>query len=129
MGFHEVYNLKGGIMKWNAAGMPLEGADATQGISLNDFNALVIKQPLVLVDFNATWCAPCKELKPILDKIVEERKGKLTFVSLDADQNKNLLQEKKIDGIPYLELYKEGKLVWSHKGLISSDNFLKETGI
>jgi thioredoxin 1 len=81
----------------------------------------------VLIDFNAVWCGPCKKLSPILDKVAEEKKDKLVLIKIDADDNPDLLQSKGIEGIPYLELYKEGKLVWSNKGLISEADLLAQT--
>lgn len=119
MGFKEVYDLKGGMMAWDNAGLPVERktAASSAGITLKQYEQLVTQQPLILVDFNAVWCKPCKMLAPILDELVKKENGRLTLIKLDADQNPELLKAKGIEGIPYLELYKEGKLVWSNMGL------------
>ncbi|MBL7931616.1 MAG: thioredoxin [Bacteroidia bacterium] len=129
-GFKEVYNLGGGIMKWNGAGKSLDAGAATDekpGMSMEDLNALVKKDKYVLVDFNAKWCKPCLKMLPMLEKITEAKKEKLDFVRIDADENKNLMQQKGISSIPYLELYKEGKLIWKHEGEIDESAFLDET--
>ncbi|OJW82035.1 MAG: hypothetical protein BGO69_15665 [Bacteroidetes bacterium 46-16] len=130
MGFSEVYNMKGGIMKWNRAGKPtVNGGESKKatGMSMDDFNKQVSKNGYVMVDYNAQWCAPCKKIAPMLDKVVSEKKGKLDLLKIDADENKELLNEKGIEGIPYLELYRDGKLVWTHSGLIDEATLLKET--
>ncbi|MDX2174581.1 MAG: thioredoxin domain-containing protein [Bacteroidota bacterium] len=129
-GFMEVYNLQGGIMKWNAANKPLENAEVnevTQGMSLRDFNKLIINHKFVLVDYNAKWCKPCIKMAPMLDSIAFLKKEKLSLVKIDADENKGLLKEKGIESLPVLELYNGGKLIWSHNGEIDKTTLLKET--
>ncbi len=121
MGFTEVYDLQGGVMAWSANGKPLDGTENTAGgsagLSLDDYVKQVSSAPLVLVDFNAVWCMPCKKLAPILDELVKKENGRLTLIKIDADANPQLMQAKQIQGIPYLELYKEGKMVWSNMGM------------
>ncbi len=129
MGFKEVYNMDGGIMKWTAAGKPIDmGAAAPQaaGMSLEEFAKITASGPYVLIDFNANWCEPCKKMMPIIEKIVAEKKDRLKMVSVDADKNKDLLNKKGISGIPYLELYQNGKLVWKHEGGLDEAELRKE---
>lgn len=130
MGFTEVYNLDGGILKWQNAGKMLDHSSGTtepSGLSLADFNKLVSGKNYVLADFNATWCVPCQKMLPIFQSIANQKKDVLSLVSIDADQNKALLRSKGIDNIPYLELYKDGVLVWKHEGAIEEKQFLEET--
>jgi thioredoxin 1 len=130
MGFKEVYNLDGGIMKWNNAGKYVEKGNAAPkpaGMTAADFNKLVAKKNYVLVDYNARWCAPCQKMLPVLESLAERKKDKLSLVKIDADQNKDLLKQKGIGGIPYLELYLDGKLVWKHDGFIEEKQLLEET--
>jgi thioredoxin 1 len=130
-GFATVYEMSGGILKWNNAGKPLETGNATpkkQGMSMDDFNKKITADTnYVLVDYNATWCKPCIQMKPMLDKVATDKKDKLTLLKIDADENPELLQQKGISDIPVLELYYKGKLVWQHKGLIDEATLLKET--
>lgn len=128
MGFKEVYNLDGGLVRWRAEIKTAASAPAG-GMTMNDYNAAVKKQTYVLVDFNATWCAPCKKMLPWLTKFSEERKADLDFLKIDADQNAQLLTEKGIKGIPYLELYKNGELIWKQTGFIEEAEFRKQTGL
>ncbi|MDP2386410.1 MAG: thioredoxin domain-containing protein [Bacteroidota bacterium] len=131
MGFTKIYNMEGGIMAWDAANKTLEksGTETTTGMTKADLDKLVQSKAMVLVDYNAKWCVPCKKMAPMLDKFVDARKEKLTLLKIDADENKELLKEKGISGIPVLELYKNGKLVWAHNGSIEENELVKETGI
>jgi thioredoxin 1 len=129
-GFTEVYNMQGGIMKWNAANKPTDKNPASiekKGMSLADFTKQVTSDKYVLVDYNAKWCKPCKKMAPMLEGLTEKKKDKLILVKIDADENKGLLKEKDIDAIPMIELYKAGKLIWKHSGEIDEATLLKET--
>ena len=131
-GFTAVYNMQGGIMKWKAADKPLDTNPAvatSTGMTLDEFNHVIVsdKDKYVLVDFNAKWCAPCKKMMPMLDSLETNKKDKLKLVKIDADANAALLNERKISDIPLLELYQNGKLIWTHKGLIDEATLLKET--
>jgi thioredoxin 1 len=133
MGFVEVYNLDGGYMKWTAQDKPVKypaGAAKSSGMSLAEYEKLISgTSKYVLVDFTAKWCRPCQQMKPMLNKLAAEKKDKLELKMVDADENKSLLKEKKIDAIPYFELYKNGKLVWKHQGAIEEADLLRETGL
>jgi thioredoxin 1 len=128
-GIKTVYEMPG-IISWRNAGKPLvTGNVATikNGMTADDYQKFVTDSKFVLVDFNAVWCMPCKKLAPILDKIASDKKDKLIVKKVDADENPELLKQKGIDGIPYLELYKDGKLVWKHAGFIDEQTLLSET--
>jgi thioredoxin 1 len=67
MGFIQVYNMDGGIMKWNSSGKPIEKGSRpakSNGMSMDEFNKMVASSTFVLVDYNAKWCEPCKKLLP-----------------------------------------------------------------
>ena len=119
-GFTAVYNLDGGIMKWKAANKPVEssGNIMKKGISAADFYKETNSQKLVLVDFYGSWCGPCKKMMPYLEKIAQEKTHILKLLKIDIDQNAEIVESKKLDGVPYLELYKEGKLIWTQRGFI-----------
>lgn len=65
----------------------------------------------ILVDFWATWCAPCRMVAPILEKLAVELKGKARIGKLDVDQNPATAAQFSIQGIPTLLLFKNGKPV------------------
>ena len=70
----------------------------------------------VLVDFNATWCGPCRMLKPVLDSIASDDKK---IISIDVDNDRDLAIEYNINSIPCLILFKNGKELKRSVGLIS----------
>lgn len=131
MGFREIYNLSGGIMKWESAGKPVTTAatPVPSGLTVDAFTKLVNQKNYVLVDYNAHWCVPCQKMLPVLQNLAALKKDKLTLTQVDADENKDLLKQKNISSIPYLELYNNGKLVWSHEGYIEEADLLKATGL
>ena len=88
-GFIDVRQMQGGMMQWRVANLPeiVEKANG-KGMSLAQYKSLVNSDKIVLVDFYADWCVPCKKMKPYLDKISEEMKSKLKLVRIDADANK-----------------------------------------
>ena len=67
------------------------------------------KQP-VLVDFHATWCGPCKQMAPELQRFAQNNKDKLRVIKIDIDKNQQAAQQFNIQGVPTLILFKEGKV-------------------
>ena len=61
---------------------------------------------LVVVDFNATWCGPCRAFGPIFDSVAEQFRGKARFYSVDVDQNPELAAQFGVESIPYIVLIK-----------------------
>jgi thioredoxin len=131
-GYNQVYNLDGGILAWTNAGEPVEspaGETGKNGLSMDDYLAKVKSDKLVLVDFSAVWCGPCKQLKPIVDKIAEEQKDKLEVLPIDVDKNPAVSNAMHISGIPLLVLYKNGKEVWRQLGLTDRGNIEKQISL
>ncbi len=118
-GFKEVYNMDGGFMKWSQAGKEMETAVAASAdeFSAGQFEQTIKNTPLVLVDFSAVWCGPCKQLKPIVHKLETEFASKLKVVNVDIDKNPSIAKDKNIEALPTLMLYKNGQLVWQQIGL------------
>lgn len=126
MGFTEVYNLEGGIMKWTTAGMPKAGQTAkTGGMSVEDYQKLVASDKKVLINFTAVWCAPCQKMKPYILKMQDEMKDQVKIVRVDADENKSLTEAMKIEGLPMIIIYENGKEVWRNLGYISEEDLKK----
>lgn len=129
-GFKEVYEMNGGIMKWRAANLPLTTQDANkptqEELTQEQFATITGSYTMVLVDFYADWCAPCKQMKPYLDEINETMKDKVKVVRINADDNQQLCKDLKIDALPVLLLYKNNKLVWSNVGFIGKEDVLKK---
>lgn len=127
-GFKTVYELDGGIMKWNAEGLPLvtkNSAPKEKGMSQNDFEKLLKTDKTVLIDYYAEWCVPCKKLKPILEQINTEMNGEVEIIRIDIDKNPELAKIYKIESIPLLQVYKNQKMTWSNIGFLEKEEIVK----
>lgn len=114
-----VYELEGGMMKWRAAHFPETAEQAQQkGMTRLDFEKLITSDKIVLVDFYAEWCIPCKKMKPYLDDISNDMKETVSVVRIDVDKNPELSRELKIDVLPTLQVYKQGQISWSNIGYV-----------
>ena len=65
----------------------------------------------VLVDFTASWCPPCKMIKPVLERIAAQEAGRLRVVTLDVDENPETTRTYGVMGMPTLALFVGGELV------------------
>ena len=126
LGFKEIYNLDGGIMKWNAENnanaMP---STKIIGICDQEYGELIKSSDRVMIDFNAKWCAPCKKMNPYILKFQTEMKDKIKIVQLDADENKTIVDQLKLDALPTIIIYEKGKEVWRNVGYISEEDLKK----
>ncbi len=93
------------------------GANAADLIKDSDQNAFaqdvldVSMQVPVIVDFWATWCGPCKQLGPLIEKVVKEAKGAVRLVKIDVDSNKELAAQLRIQSIPAVYAFFQGRPV------------------
>lgn len=117
-GFKEVYNLSGGILAWRAAGFQEvnESQPVSDKISIDEFDSKISTSKIILVDFYADWCVPCKKMKPDLDKLSEEWKGKAEIWRINADENKQLSKKLNVQGLPLILVYKNGVQTWRNLG-------------
>jgi thioredoxin 1 len=77
---------------------------------------------LVLVDFWAEWCGPCKRLAPTVDALAADYTGKVTIGKLNVDENPDTAIKFNVRGIPALLLFKGGQLVDQVVGLVPKDD-------
>jgi len=109
LGFKEIYELKGGINAWNELGLPVTVKRVeTEKV---DFKTSINGDKLVLVDFNATWCGPCKMMQPFIDNMALNRLDDVTVISVDTDKEENLAREYGIQNLPTIMLFKKGKIL------------------
>ena len=125
LGFKKIYQLEGGILKWNSAGLS-KADNKTIGMSSQQYAELLNSDKAVLINFYAEWCEPCKKMEPYLLKMQKDIENKVVIIRLNADENKTLVKEMKIDELPTLLLYKNKQITWSHKGFISEDDLKKQ---
>lgn len=123
----KVFELQGGYLKYqhDQKTIPDSVNQSNDEISLSKFQQIVKSNPKVLIDFNAEWCAPCKEMRPFLDEINRDEQNGIHVVFIDADKNQGLLKVLKISGIPRLQFFNNGKLSWDHTGAIEKSELLE----
>jgi len=73
--------------------------------------ALVATQGLVMVDFWAEWCGPCRAIAPVLEELAEASEGRVTLMKVNVDENSGLAARYDIRSIPTILFFKEGALV------------------
>jgi thioredoxin 1 len=87
-------------------------SDGVKSVTADTFDQEVLQsQSLVMVDFWATWCGPCKIIAPVVEELAKEYAGKVTFAKVNTDENPDLASRYNIRGIPTLMFFKEGKVL------------------
>jgi len=128
LGFASVYELDGGLLNWRAANFPVvtssSSPDAT-GMTKEEFERKLTSGKLVLVDFYADWCAPCRKMKPFLEEIAVEMKDRVEVVRIDADDHAQLCKDLDVVSLPTLLLYKHTTLTWEHRGFLEKDDIIR----
>lgn len=89
------------------------------------FGEILRTEELVLVDFTATWCGPCKMMAPILDELKSAVGSKVLILKIDVDKNPQASAAYNIQGVPTLILFKKGKIVWRQSGVIPANELKK----
>jgi thioredoxin 1 len=85
----------------------------------SNFAQTIDKYPLLLVDFWAPWCGPCRMMSPIIDQVGKEYIGKLVVGKVNVDENPNISGQFGISSIPTLILFKRGQAVNNIIGSVS----------
>jgi len=88
--------------------------------SKQEFEAKLVEagDKLVVIDFFATWCGPCKRIAPILDEIVKQHEGQLVLVKVDVDEIEELVGEYSIEVMPTFVFKRKGE----HLDTLSGSN-------
>ena len=83
-------------------------------------------QGVVVVDFFATWCGPCKMLAPVFEQAGEEMKNDATFLKVDIDQSLELAQQFRISTVPTMMIFKNGKPVETLVGFMPKERIVQK---
>ena len=87
-------------------------------------NNLNIDKGLLLVDFYATWCGPCRMMHPVIDSISSENDN-LTVAKVDVDENEELARQYGIMSVPTFLLFKDGKLIDQRSGFMPKEELTR----
>ncbi|AMS05699.1 thioredoxin [Acidipropionibacterium acidipropionici] len=88
----------------------IEVTDAT-------FESVVVKSPTpVLVDYWADWCAPCKQLSPVIDELAASYGDRVTFATVDTNVNQAIATDQQILSLPTIQVWRDGRVVKSLQG-------------
>lgn len=98
-------------------------------VEVNDsnFEEVVLKSDkLVIIDFWAEWCGPCRMVAPIIEEISEEYEGKVLVAKVDVDANPGISSKLGIRNIPTVMFFKDGEMVDKQVGAVPKSNFVSK---
>jgi thioredoxin 1 len=99
---------------------------ATKTITDDSFSADVLEsQGVILVDYWAEWCGPCKQIAPALDEISEEMADTVTVAKLNIDENPNTAGSYGVRGIPTMMLFKDGEIAATKVGAMPKNKIVE----
>ena len=93
-------------------------------INEKEFNELIKEKKVVLVDFFATWCGPCRMLSPILEEVSEDANGEYEVVKVDVDESYSLAKKFGIMSVPTMIIFQDGEEVEKIIGLRQKDDLI-----
>ncbi|TGX81696.1 thioredoxin [Palleniella muris] len=91
---------------------------------METFKDVISGNQLVLVDFFATWCQPCKMMHPILDQVKDVLGDRIRIIKMDVDQQGDIAGEYQIRSVPTLMLFRNGEMLWRQSGAMSKADLL-----
>ena len=91
---------------------------------MKDFEKGIWRQSLVLVDFFATWCQPCKMMHPVLQQVKEVLGDRIRIIKIDVDTHAALSQQYQIQSVPTLMLFRKGEALWRTSGAMPKAELL-----
>ena len=99
--------------------------------TMNQYNELKESSNVLVIDFWAPWCGPCKMYKPVFEKVAEEGIDGVTFATLDIDleELENIVDGFGISGVPFTAIIKDGELINERSGVMMKGdliNFIQE---
>ncbi|MEQ9555016.1 MAG: thioredoxin, partial [Rhodospirillales bacterium] len=111
----------GAVAPQPAAAQPPAGGGLIKDSDIRSFVPDVIEASMevpVLVDFWAPWCGPCKQLTPVLEKLVNQAGGLVKLVKVNADENQDLCQQLRVQSLPTVYAFKGGQPVDAFMGAL-----------
>ena len=98
-------------------------------VTENNFDGILASSKVVLVDFWASWCGPCRMLSPIISQIADEKAGKIKVGKVNVDEEPALATQFGISAIPMVAKFEGGRLTASVVGYMPKADLEKQLGI
>lgn len=95
-------------------------------ITTENFPTLSASGQLVVIDFWAPWCGPCRQIAPIVEEVAVEYEGKAIIGKCDTDENNDLAVDFGVMNIPMIVFLKNGELLDTHVGVIKKEELVKK---
>jgi thioredoxin 1 len=97
--------------------------DTVAYVEESEFDTLLNAEEVVVVDFTATWCGPCRLISPLMDQLAEEYKGRVKVVKVDIDNNKPIFKKFGLRSIPAVLIFKNSELIETIVGVSPYEQF------
>lgn len=94
-----------------------------QYVQSDEFEQLLASEKLVVADYTATWCGPCRLVSPLMDRLATEYSDRATVVKIDLDQNKDNAKKYGIRSIPAVLVFKDGELAENLVGKLPYETY------
>ena len=95
---------------------------------MESFAELIKSEKPVLVDFYADWCGPCKAMEPVIKDVARLVKDQFRVVKVDIDKQTQTASDYQISGVPTFMIFRQGKVIWRHSGMIDKSKLLSILG-
>jgi thioredoxin 1 len=94
--------------------------------NMETFQDIISGDKLVLVDFFATWCGPCKTMSPVVELIGKELQGQARVLKIDVDKNRATAARYKVQAVPTFIIFKKGEVVWRNAGGVDKATLMQQ---
>lgn len=91
---------------------------------MENFNDVISGEGVVLVDFFATWCGPCKMMHPVLEQVKSTLGDRIRIIKIDVDTHRELAAFYQIQSVPTLMLFRKGEVLYRQSGAMAKSDLL-----